>query len=657
MPDATTDGTWFPTPAQVAGANVTALAAALGVPDYDALCRLSQDDPARYWAEVVRFCGVVWSRPWERFMDLAEGPEFPRWFVGGELNWVDTILHRALDPAWASRPAVIAEREAGTVVTASFAELRRMVLGLAHGLTGLGIRPGDRVGLLMETGLEAVVSLLAVSAMGAVVVPLFSGFEADAVCARLSAAGARAAIGSHGFVRRGRLVETGRVLAEAAERLPGLEFLVLRDAAGAAPCGRLRPVDWQGLIQDPPAGAAPRRMGANDPFMVIFTSGTTGKPKGVVHTHGGFPIKIVHDATVHYDLREGDRFCWPADMGWIAGALFTAAALMRGATMVCYDGAPDTPDWSRLSRVVERHGVTHLGVSPTLIRGLAAHADEATAGDRSSLRVAITSGEAIDPEHFTWFHQVFGRGVAPLINYTGGTEASGGLLSSVVVKPIPPAGFNTVSPGVDAFVAGPDGARVVGAVGELAIRGPFLGMTQSFWEDRDRYLDTYWRAIPGLWVHGDLAIQGADGVFFMRGRSDDTIKVAGKRLGPAEVEDVLLEMPEISEAAAIGIDDPLKGQRLVVFVIAAPHAGEAGAALEAAAAAHVAGRLGRAFRPGRVHVVGQLPKTRSSKVMRRVLRAVYCGTAAGDLSSLDNPSSLEEIGRLAQVVAPRHHPG
>lgn len=650
MPDMT-EGTWVPGPDQVAAAQVTALAAALGVDGYDALCRLSREDPARYWAGVNRFCGVVWSRPWDRFVDLSDGPEFPRWFVGGELNWVNTILRRAEDPDWADRPAVIAEREDGVLVTASFAELRQRVLGLACGLEELGIQLGDRVGLLMETGLEAVVSLLAVSAIGAVIVPLFSGFEAEAVCARLSAAGARAAIGSRGFLRRGRTVETGRVLLQAAERLPGLEFLILRDAAMSGAGGRLVPMDWHGLVREPPPGAAARRMGANDPFMVIFTSGTTGKPKGVVHTHGGFPVKIVHDATVHFDLREGDRFCWPADMGWIAGTLFTAAALMRGATMVCYAGAPDVPDWSRIADIVQRHRLTHLGVSPTLIRGLAAHAAEAVTGDLSTLRVTITSGEAIDPEHFLWFQNQFGRGVAPLINYTGGTEVSGGLLSSVVVRPIPPAGFNTACPGVDVFVAGPDGARLVGAVGELVIGGPFLGMTQSFWQDRDRYLDTYWRAMPGIWVHGDLAMEDANGTFFMRGRSDDTIKVAGKRLGPAEVEDVLLEMPAISEAAAIGIDDPLKGQRLVAFVILAPDAALVGEALSRAAAEHVAGRLGRAFRPGRVHVVGQLPKTRSSKVMRRVLRAVYCGTSAGDLSSLDNPAALEEIRRLVPGAA------
>ena len=639
------DDTWRPTPEQVSQANVTRLMAELNMPDYKALLHLSLTDPAAYWRKVNQFCGVVWSRDYQRFCDLSDGPQFPRWFIGGELNWVDTVLARADDPAQSGRPAIIAEREAGEVATITYLELRQMVQGFATGLARIGIMPGDRIGLLMETGIEAVVSLLATAYLGGIVVPLFSGFEADAVCSRLSAAGARAIIGSGGFHRRGRLVDTARVLADAAGRLPDIEFLILNGAEPprSASC---RGFGWRALIDEPPPGSNARRMDPNDPFMVIFTSGTTGKPKGVVHTHGGFPLKIVHDSMLHYDLRAGDRYCWPADMGWIAGALFTAAALMRGGTMVCYDGAPDMPDWSRMSRLVERHQVTHLGVSPTLIRGLAASGDQATEGDTGSLRVLVTSGEAIDPEHFTWFRRAFGHGTAPLINYTGGTEVSGGLLSSVVIKPIPPAGFNTASPGVDVCVAGPDGGRLVGAVGEVAIRAPFVGMTQSFWQDRERYLDSYWRTIPGLWVHGDLAIETVEGGFFMRGRSDDTIKVAGKRLGPAEVEDVLLELPSISEAAAIGIDDPVKGQKLVVFVIPGPLAGAVLEDLPLLVADHVAARLGRPFKPGVVHLVKQLPKTRSSKVMRRVLRSVYCGLPLGDLSSLDNPSALEEIGQL-----------
>jgi acetyl-CoA synthetase len=318
------------------------------------------------------------------------------------------------------------------------------------------------------------------------------------------------------------------------------------------------------------------------------------------------------------------------------------SALMRGATLVCYDGAPDFPDWSRMSRLVERHRVTHFGSALTLIRGMASHEQVALRGDRSSVRLLITAGESIDPEHFAWFQGRFGNGEHPLMNYTGGTEASGGLLASVPIRAIPPAGFNTISPGVDADVVDAQGRPVTDEVGELAIRGPFIGMTQSFWRDDARYLETYWRTIPGLWVHGDLALRTARGDFFMMGRSDDTLKVAGKRLGPAEVEEVVLEMPGIAEAAAIGVHDADKGQKLVVFIVPVPGQAADGALL-AEVAQRVSDQLGRPFRPAAVHAVTQLPKTRSSKIMRRVIRSVYTGAPRGDLSSLDNPASLEEI--------------
>jgi acetyl-CoA synthetase len=380
--------------------------------------------------------------------------------------------------------------------------------------------------------------------------------------------------------------------------------------------------------------------------MVIYTSGTTGKPKGVVHVHGSFPIKIAHDALVHFDVHPGDVYCWPSDMGWIAGTLVLGCALLRGATLVCYDGAPDYPDWSRMSRIVERHKITHFGSAPTLIRGMISNEGLALAGQRSTVRLLITAGEGIAPEHFNWFQNRFGDGTAPVINYTGGTEASGALLASIPIRPIPPSGFNTASPGVAVDVVNPDGQSVTGEVGELAIRAPFVGMTHSFWHDDERYFETYWQAIPGIWVHGDLVLRTPEGNYFMMGRSDDTLKVAGKRLGPAEVEEVVLELPQIAEVAAIGVDDADKGQKLVVFIVARPDADGVAAGLEQQVMQHVDKRLGRPFRPGAVHAVSQLPKTRSSKIMRRVIRSAYCGLPAGDLSSLDNPAAVDEIRQL-----------
>jgi acetyl-CoA synthetase len=638
---------WRPTADDIATSNVNVLIERLGVKDYEELLSFSNAHPDVYWKTVLEFCEIVWDEPYETYAELSAGKQFPKWFHGGRLNWVKSVLKWAGDPDTAQQLAVVAEREDGSVQSVTFSELERRVTSFAAGLKSRGVRRGDRVGLLMENGIEATVTMLGLSWLGAIAVPLFSGFGVDAIVSRLSSCSARALIATTGFSRRGKWVDTRKLVDEALARLPDIDTLIWKRAAEPIVFGP-KVLDWFDVAANEP-DAAPERMASGDPFMVIYTSGTTGKPKGAVHTHGGFPMKIAHDSAVHFNVKRGDVFCWPADMGWIAGTLVMSSALLRGATLVCYDGAPDFPDWSRMSRLIERHRITHFGSAPTLIRGLAANAEVAMQGDVSTVRLLITAGEGIDPEHFVWFQTAFGGGRRPVINYTGGTEVSGALLSSVVVKPIVPSGFNTASPGVAVDVVDAEGMPLVDAIGELAVREPFVGMTQSFWQDDERYLDSYWRTTPGIWVHGDLAMHREDGHWFMLGRSDDTIKLAGKRVGPAEIEEVLLELPAIAEAAAIGVEDPVKGQKLVVFVIPVAGADVSQAELEQSLARHVDKRLGRPFRPSAVHVVEQLPKTRSSKIMRRVIRSVYCGRPPGDLSSLDNPAAIEMIRLAAQT--------
>jgi acetyl-CoA synthetase len=637
---------WQPTADYIDRAQVTALSKRLGATDIDALYDLSLAEPERYWREVTSFCNIRWSRDYDRYCDLSRGAPFPAWFVGGELNWVDTILDNA---EWAPRTAIIAEREDGSVREVTYRELKDEVRSLAAGLLRLGLKRGDRVGLLMENGTEASVSLLAVSYIGAIVVPLFSGFGTDAIVARLGSCGAKALLATTGFQRRGRFISTRDTIASVRKELPDLELVVLKrspedTAPTDADAGYL---DWRLVRQSPDSAPPSARMSPNDPFMVIFTSGTTGKPKGAVHVHGGFPIKIAHDSAVHFDVGAGDVFCWPADMGWIAGSLILGSALLRGATLVCYDGAPDYPDWSRMGRLIETYRVTHYGSAPTLIRGLASNEAVSTAPDLSSLRLLITAGESIAAEHFVWFEQAFGRGDCPLINYTGGTEVSGCLLSSVVTKPIVPAGFNTRSPGVAVDVLDPAGQPLTGAIGELAVLAPFVGMTASFWQDEQRYLETYWSTVPGVWIHGDLAMRTAEGHYLLLGRSDDTIKVAGKRVGPAEVEEILVEIEGVIEAAVIGAEDPVKGQALVAFLTCSGPADD----ILKLATARIQERLGKPFAPRAVFVVPQLPKTRSSKIMRRVIRSVYSGSPAGDLSSLVNPEAIADIERIVRQGA------
>jgi acetyl-CoA synthetase len=641
---------WYPEPSQAAASNISDLVRLLGVSDYDELYRFSIDDPAAYWQAINAYCGIVWDSPYREYVDLSRGKQFPAWFAGGTLNWTDTIFGQARDPLTAARTAVVAETETGGLTRISYAELCTGIERFSSGLQARGIRRGDRMGLLMEPCVEAVISMLGLAHMGAVIVPLFSGFGVDPIVTRLASSTARGLIATSGFHRRGRWIDRRAVVEQAADQL-GLEFLILKTAVDDA-ASDSRIIPWSSVASGSSTHHASAKMTPDEPLMIFYTSGTTGKPKGTVHTHAGFPLKIAHDAVVHFDMKAGDVFFWPADMGWLAGPLIIACTLMRGATMVAYDGAPDSPDWSRMSRIIERHRVTIFASAPTMIRGLAAHADVATAGDISSIRLLITGGEVIDAEHFVLHQRSFGRSVAPMINYSGGTEVSGCILSSVIVKPIPPGAFNTVSPGIVADVVDGQGLPLVDTVGELAITEPFVGMTRSFWNDDERYLETYWQKIPGMWIHGDLAIKSKDGSYLLRGRSDDTIKVAGKRLGPAEVEDLALELVGIEEAAAIGVDDAEKGQMLVVFAVAA-QACDIGPDLGTDIANHIEQRLGRAFRPQRVHILEQLPKTRNGKVMRRLIRSVYCQLPMGDLSSLDNPTALDEIARAARDAGSR----
>jgi len=638
---------WLPTDDWLERACVTQIAEAIGASGYSELYELSLSRPETYWSSVFRYLDTAWRQRPNVYLDRTEGKAFPRWFVGGRLNWVESVLQWAGADRVPGKPAIVAETEDGSVRSMSYATLSSEVVRFATGLRRLGIGRGDRVGLLMENGPEVVVSYLAIAYVGAIVVPLFSGFTADPIVSRLTLCGAKCLITTSGFQRRGRLVDLRSVIEAVRATVPHLEHVIVKTDNSDAKCPP-GTIDWR-LVHDLSDVRQPEEMDPNDPFMIVFTSGTTGKPKGTVHIHGGFPIRLSHDSAVHWNIREDSTLLWPADIGWIGGHQMIVAALTRGATLVYYDGAPDFPHWTRMPQVIERHSVTHYGSFPTLIRGQAAHLNR-LAADMSSVQVLMTAGEVIDPEHFLWFQRTFGRGECPVINYTGGTEASGALLANVVVRPIVPGGFNAISPGVALDVFDDQGGSVLEQIGELVILEPFVGMTQSFWNDRQRYLETYWARFPDVWAHGDLARRDVDGNFFLLGRSDDTLKLAGKRVGPAEIEETILSSDLVIEVAAVGLPDALKGQRLVVFMVRKnDNVEQSNAAISRQVQDFLEERMGRPFRPEAVHVVPELPKNRSRKVMRRLIRDVCMGAVSGDMTSLENPTSLEGIERAMRA--------
>ena len=404
---------------------------------------------------------------------------------------------------------------------------------------------------------------------------------------------------------------------------------------------------WHELLAGRPEACEPEPTAAEDVLMLIYTSGTTGRPKGAVHTHCGFPVKAAQDMCFGTDVRPGDVVHWVTDMGWMMGPWLVFGTALLGATCVLYDGAPDHPGPDRLWRLVETQRIGILGLSPTLVRSLIPHGEKPVKTcDLSSLRLFASTGEPWNPAPWNWLFEVAGESRVPIINYSGGTEISGGILMGNLLQPSKPTAFTGPCPGMAADVAGDDGEPLRGEVGELVVRAPWIGMTRGFWNDEERYLETYWSRWPDVWVHGDWAAVDGHGCWYILGRSDDIILVAGKRLGPSEYESILVGHPAIVEAGAVGVPHPVKGTAVVCFCVPLPGIA-ADAELRQELLDEVAAELGKPMRPGNLLFVPDLPKTRNAKVMRRVIRSAWLGEDPGDTSSLVNPEAIAAIAAAA----------
>ncbi|MFC6920013.1 AMP-binding protein [Meiothermus taiwanensis] len=636
---------WFPSDAYTRGSHIEALLKHLGLDSYEALYRFSIEQSEAFWEATLQLLGLEWLTPYRQVLDTSQGPQWPRWFVGGQLNLAYNALHHARTRKDA--PALIWEGEEGAVARLSYGELEAAVAQAAQALRALGIERGDRVGLFLPMLPETAISALAVAQIGAIFVPIFSGYAPEAAATRLQDAEARLVITADGFYRRGSRVDLLHNARRAAALSPSVEkLLVVRRFGDVA----LAPgeVAWDEQVLHQPKSAAYEPMDSMDPFMLIYTSGTTGRPKGTVHYHAGFPIKAAQDMAHLFDLRPHETLFWFTDMGWMMGPWAILGTLTIGGTLLLYEGAPDYPNPGRLWALCERHKVTHLGLSPTLVRALMPLGDEwVRQHDLSSLRMLGSTGEPWNLEPYLWFFRSVGQGRLPIINYSGGTEIGGGILGCTTWRPIKPMGFNTAVPGMHAEVLDSTGRPVREEVGELAVLAPWPGQTKGFWKAPERYLETYWQRFENIWVHGDWAMVDRDGHWVIQGRSDDTLKIAGKRVGPAEYESAAVEHPGVKEAAAIGIPHPVKGEVAVLFVVLrSDHTPSPD--LEQAIAETVTRRLGKALKPERVLFVPDLPKTRNAKVMRRVIRAAFLGQPPGDLSALENPQAVEAIRQAAQ---------
>jgi acetyl-CoA synthetase len=633
---------WRPSRELIEQSNLHRFINAHGLRSLEALQKRSTTDIAWFWDAVLRDLDIRFRYPYSRVVDVSKGKPWAQWCLGAGMNIVDNCLDKYAGTLTDRKAAVLWEDEAGCTRSLTYAELRVQVNRMANALRALGLGEGDHIGVFMPMTPEIVVAMLAIIKIGGIFLPLFSGFGPQAIVSRLSEA--KALFTADGFVRRGKVCAIKPVGDEAASRLPGLRHMIVLKSGGIdIPWNSTRDRWWHDLMAKATDDARTEATNAEDPMMILYTSGTTGAPKGAVHTHCGFPIKAAQDMKQGLDLHADEILFWITDMGWMMGPWLVFGTLLLGATMMLYDGAPDWPGPDRVWSLVERHKVTSLGISPSLVRSLAWFGEEPVRKhDLTSLRKFASTGEPWNPDPWLWLFHTVGRSRLPIINYSGGTEISGGILMGNVLTPMKPCAFAGPLPGMAADIVNEQGESVRGEVGELIIREPWIGMTRGFWRDPERYVETYWSRWPDVWVHGDWASIDDGGQWYILGRSDDTIKMAGKRVGPAEVESILVSHPSVIEAAAIGIPDEVKGETLVCFCVLKPGVTPE-ENLRAELKDRIARELGKPMTPREVRFIRELPKTRNAKMMRRVVRAAHLGKDIGDVSSLENPAAIDEI--------------
>ena len=626
---------WQPSKEQIENSKLTKFIQHCKLKNYDELEKKSFSDPGWLWDNVIKFSDLKFYKPYSKILDESKGTPWTRWCIGGKTNIVLNCIDRHKDKEFFKNTFIFAEREDGKESSITYKEFDKQISKVGNTLKINGFKKGDVIALYMPQFIETYIAYFAILKIGCVVLPLFSGYGSKAVIERLNIAKAKGIFTVEKTFRKAKEIRMFDQIKNELDQVISLEKIFLLGKEKGK-----KIFNWENF-QNVSDNLKTEETDAEDPAIIHFTSGTTGKPKGCVYTHIGLVAKMSFDEGVLADFKQTDIHLCMADMGWMVGSKSATIASAHGAQMVIAEGVPDFPDEVRFWKLIEKYKVSWTELSPALIRAQMIKDEKLFKDlDLSSLRMICTGGEPWTEKPWKWLFQVIGKSKVPIMNSAGGTEVSGSILHCCLHRPFKVGSFNAPIPGMSADILNLDGQKVsTNEMGELVMRKSSIGLTKSLWNDDKRYIDNYWSVIKDYWVHGDLASRDADGHWYLHGRSDDTIKVSGKRIGPSELESVIVKSGKAKEVAAVGIPDANKGSKIILSIVPSENNDQKESFFEDL----VIKDLGKSFKPDKVIFVKDLPKTRNMKIMRRVIKSCLANQDPGDLSTLLNPESVEEI--------------
>jgi len=656
--DASGEVVYEPSAEFVTNSNADAFMRAHGIDSFEQLHRRSLTEIEGvqasgldwFWDEVVDHLGLAFYEDYDRVRDDSEGPQFTDWYVGGRLNIAHNVVDRHADPGASNRNRVacIWEGEPGEARKMTYHELHRQANQVANALAARGVDAGDTVGLYMPMVPEVISIMYGCFKLGAIAVPIFSGFGVDATATRIADSECSVLFTGDGFYRRGEEIRLKDGADEAIEQAGHVRHTIVFDRLGSDEDDLPwtdRDEWWDEAVGTADDDYETRSLQSDHPSMLLYSSGTTGEPKGIVHTHAGGLVQPAKEIYFAFDHKPSDRFFWVSDIGWMMGPWTLIGNHAFGGTVFIYEGAPDYPEPDRLPAMIDRHGLTVFGISPTAIRALQRYGDEWLEGhDLSTLRILGSTGEPWDTDSWLWFHEQFGRGETPIMNISGGTEIFGCFLQPLPIHSLKPNTLGGPALGMDVDIVDAGGNSIAddNERGYLVARSSCPSLSKSLWSGDERYLSEYWSRFGDMWDHGDWAQKDEDGFWFLHGRSDDVLNVAGRKVGPAELEGALIDHEAVNAAAAIGAPDETTGTAVVAYVIL-EDGHEESDQLRERLRAHVGDQFGKPFRPRELLFVEEFPKTQSGKIVRRIIQNAYTGEDFGDLSSIENPDAIEGI--------------